>query len=194
MMLSKKTAARMVSSVILTGSLLGAGASFSTEPVEAASTTDSASAIAKEHALTTLHEIYNKAFSGEMPYTAMGLKINENTQKEVYDTFGSPPEPGNTETFDYYHAEMGHPGFAFAYNDDKTISQIRYFGTNVERDHNLGSITPKVLGKQLGSADEIRHISSTNEINYIYKTGNYELQFIVGEDQTVDHINLLQAK
>lgn len=194
MMLSKKTAARMVSSVILTGSLLGAGASFSTEPVEAASTMDSASAIAKEHALTTLHEIYNKAFSGEMPYTAMGLKINENTQKEVYDTFGSPPEPDNTETFDYYHAEMGHPGFAFAYNDDKTISQIRYFGTNVERDHNLGSITPKVLGKQLGSADEIRHISSTNEINYIYKTGNYELQFIVGEDQTVDHINLLQAK
>ena len=130
-----------------------------------------------------------------MPYTAMGLKINENTQKEVYDTFGSPPEPGNTdETFDYYHAEMGHPGFAFAYNDDKTISQIRYFGTNVERDHNLGSITPKVLGKQLGSADEIRHISSTNEINYIYKTGNYELQFIVGENQTVDHINLLEAK
>ncbi|MGE6612238.1 YjgB family protein [Peribacillus sp. NPDC076916] len=194
MMLSKKTAARMVSSVILTGSLLGAGASFSTESVEAASTMDSTSDIAKEHALTTLHEIYNKAFSGEMPYTAMGLKINENTQKEVYETFGSPPEPGNTETFDYYHAEMGHPGFAFAYNDDKTISQIRYFGTNVERDHNLGSITPKVLGKQLGSADEIRHISSTNEINYIYKTGNYELQFIVGEDQTVDHINLLQAK
>ncbi|CAH0134626.1 YjgB family protein [Peribacillus simplex] len=194
MMLSKKPAARMVSAVILTGSLLGAGASSSTEPVEAASTIDSASAIAKEHALTTLHEIYNKAFSGEMPYTAMGLKINENTQKEVYKTFGSPPEPGNTETFDYYHAEMGHPGFAFAYNDDKTISQIRYFGTNVERDHNLGSITPKVLGKQLGSADEIRHISSTNEINYIYKTGNYELQFIVGEDRTVDHINLLEAK
>ncbi|MFJ7510994.1 YjgB family protein [Peribacillus simplex] len=156
---------------------------------------DSASGIAKEPALTTLSEIYNKAISGEMPYTAMGLKINENTQKEVYETFGSPPEPGNTdETFDYYHAEMGHPGFAFAYNDDKTISQIRYFGTNVERDHNLGSITPKVLGKQLGSADEIRHISSTNEINYIYKTGNYELQFIVGENQTVDHINLLEAK
>ena len=185
----------MVSAFILTGSLLGAGPSFSTEPVEAASTMDSASAIAKEDALTTLHEIYNKAFSGEMPYTAMGLKINENTQKEVYETFGSPPEPGTTdETFDYYHAEMGQPGFAFAYNDDKTISQIRYFGTNVERDHNLGSITPKVLGNQLGSADEIRHISSTNEINYIYRTGNYELQFIVGENQTVDHINLLEAK
>ncbi|MGE8021113.1 YjgB family protein [Peribacillus frigoritolerans] len=191
-MLSKKPAAKMVSAFILTGSLLGAGASFSTEPVEAASTMDSASAMAKDHALTTLHEIYNKAFSGEMPYTAMGLKINENTQKEVYETFGSPPEPGNT--FDYYHAEMGHPGFAFAYNADKTISQIRYFGTNVERDHNLGSITPKVLGNQLGSADEIRHISSTNEINYIYKTGKYELQFIVGENQTVDHINLLEAK
>ena len=194
-MLSKKPAARMVSAFILTGSLLGAGASFSTEPVVAATTMDSASAIAKDHALTTLHEIHNKAFSGEMPYTAKGLKINENTQKEVYETFGSPPGPGNTdETFDYYHAEMGHPGFAFAYNADKTISQIRYFGTNVERDHNLGSITPKVLGNQLGSADEIRHISSTNEINYIYKTGNYELQFIVGENQTVDHINLLEAK
>ncbi|WP_307272667.1 hypothetical protein [Peribacillus sp. V2I11] len=31
-------------------------------------------------------------------------------------------------------------------------------------------------------------------MNYIYETGNYELQFIVGEDQTVDHINLLEAK
>ncbi|MDM5214309.1 YjgB family protein [Peribacillus sp. NJ4] len=194
-MLSKKPAVRMVSAVILTSTLLGAGASFSTESIEAASTMDSTSGIPKEHALTTLHEIYNKAFSGEMPYIVKGLTISENTKKEVYDTFGSPPEPGNTdETFDYYHAEMGHPGFAFAYNDDKTILQIRYFGTNVERDHNLGSITPKVLGKQLGSADEIRHISSTNEINYIYKTGNYELQFIVGEDQTVDHINLLEAK
>ncbi|MGG0843803.1 YjgB family protein [Peribacillus simplex] len=194
-MLSKKPAVRMVSAIILTSTLLGAGASFSTEPIEAASTMDSTSGIPKEHALTTLHEIYNKAFSGEMPYTAKGLTISENTKKEVYETFGSPPEPDNTdETFDYYHAEMGHPGFAFAYNDDRTISQIRYFGTNVERDHNLGSITPKVLGKQLGSADEIRHISSTNEINYIYKTGNYELQFIVGEDQTVDHINLLEAK
>lgn len=194
-MLSKKPAVRMVSAVILTSTLLGAGASFSTEPIEAASTMDSTSGIPKEHALTTLHEIYNKAFSGEMPYTAKGLTISENTKKEVYETFGSPPEPGNSdETFDYYHAEMGHPGFAFAYNDDKTISQIRYFGTNVERDDNLGSITPKVLGKQLGSADEIRHISSSNEINYIYKTGNYELQFIVGEDQTVDHINLLEAK
>ncbi|MDM5296274.1 YjgB family protein [Peribacillus simplex] len=194
-MLSKKPAARMVSAVILTSTLLGAGASFSTEPVEAASTMGSTSGIAKEHALTTLDEIYNKAFSGEMPYTAKGLKISENTQKEVYETFGSPPEPGKTDqNFDYYHAEMGHPGFAFAYNHDKTISQIRYFGTNVERDHNLGSITPKVLGKQLGSADEIRHISSTNETNYIYRTGNYELQFIVGEDQTVDHINLLETK
>ncbi len=107
-MLSKKPAARMVSAVILTGSLLGAGATFSIEPVEAASTMDSASAIAKDHALTTLHEIYNKAFSGEMPYTAMGLKINENTQKDVYETFGPPPEPGNTdETFDYSMQKWG---------------------------------------------------------------------------------------
>ena len=81
-MLSKKPAARMVSAVILTSTLLGAGASFSTEPVEAASTMGSTSGIAKEHALTTLDEIYNKAFSGEMPYTAKGLKISENTKKK----------------------------------------------------------------------------------------------------------------
>ncbi|AOH53384.1 hypothetical protein ABE28_003395 [Peribacillus muralis] len=194
-MLSKKPVTRMLSAAILTGSLLGAGASFSTEPVQAASTAEDSSSLAKTHAITTLYEIYNKAFSGEMPYTATGLKINENAQKDVYNTFGSPPEPGNAdETFDFYHAEMGHPGFAFAYSEDKIISQIRYFGTNVERDHNLGSITPKVLGEQLGSADQIRHISSTDEINYIYKTGDYELQFIVGEDQTVNHVNLLEDK
>ena len=37
----------------------------------------------------------------------------------------------------------------------RKISEIRYFGTGVERRLNLGSVTPDVLSKQIGSADKI---------------------------------------
>ncbi|MFJ7941227.1 hypothetical protein ACIQYG_22455 [Peribacillus sp. NPDC096622] len=43
----------------------------------------------------------------------------------------------------------------------------------------------RLLHLEIHITVEIRHISSTNENNYIYRTGNYELQFNVGEDQTV---------
>ena len=45
---------------------------------------------------------------------------------------------------------MGHPGYAFGYDSNHIISEIRYFGTNVERQTNLGSITEINLKKQLG--------------------------------------------
>lgn len=71
-----------------------------------------------------------------------------------------------------------------------TISEIRYFGTGVERRLNLGGVTPDVLSDQIGPADRILTVPFTDEIDYIYDTGHYELHFVIGKDQTADHVNL----
>jgi hypothetical protein len=191
-MLNKKP--KMFAATILTGSILGLGATYSTsiEPAHADQVKIVHASTYQQDAVKKLKMIYHKAFTGQMPFAAEGLKINKSTKKDVHKALGTPEMVSGG--FDYYHAEMGHPGFAFAYNKNKTISQIRYFGTNVERKDNLGSITPKVLSKQIGSADYIRGVKGTNEINYIYKTGKYELEFIVGKDHTVNHVNLKPAE
>lgn len=95
---------------------------------------------------------------------------------------------------------MGQPGYGFAYNKDNTISEIRNFGTAVERQTNLGGITPDLLKKQLGRADKILKDPGTGEKDYVYKTGRYELHFVIGDnpiisgyDQTVNHVNLTAA-
>jgi hypothetical protein len=187
-MLNKKP--KMIAATILTGSILGLGATYSTsiEPAHAAQVKTVHANTYQQDSVKKLKMIYHEAFKGQMPFAAEGLKIHKSTKKDVHKALGTPGMVSGG--FDYYHAEMGHPGFAFAYNKDKTISQIRYFGTNVERKDNLGSITPNVLSKQIGSADHIRRVKGTNEINYIYKTGKYELEFIVGKDHTVNHVNL----
>ena len=182
-----RTFSKWGAAALLSGSLFAAGTGLSTEPVAAASP----SSITNPQAVDTLHEIYKSAFNGEMPHLPKDFIISEDKRKDVRATFG---QPSGNSSFDVYPAEMGHPGYAFAYKKDGTISQIRYFGTNVERQMNLGSITPKVLGKEIGSADLIRTVPGTHERDYIYHTGEYELHFIVGDDQTVNHINLKEKK
>lgn len=61
-------------------------------------------------------------------------------------------------------------------------------------------MTPSLLKKQLGSADSVSTIPQTKEKKYVYQTGDYELEFIVGHDPdisqhelTVVHINLIKA-
>ncbi|MED1203618.1 YjgB family protein [Heyndrickxia acidicola] len=187
-MLNKKS--KILVATTLTGSIIGIGAAYtpSLEPAHAAHVKMVHVNTYQQDAVKKLKMIYHEAFKGQMPFAAEGLKINKSTKKDVHKKLG-PPETVSGG-FDYYHADMGQPGFAFSYNKNKTISQIRYFGTNVERKDNLGSITPKVLGKVLGKADHIRRVKGTSQINYIYKTGKYELEFIVGKDHTVDHVNL----
>ncbi|MED1203599.1 YjgB family protein [Heyndrickxia acidicola] len=188
-MFSKK--AKIFMGTILTGTVLGMGAAYSTslEPAHADQMkTEYTANTYQQDAVKKLKLIYKDAFKGHMPFAASGFILNKSTQKDVHKAFGAPMSVSGG--FDIYHAEMGNPGFAFSYNKNKTIAQIRYFGTNVERKDNLGSITPKVLGKVIGSADHIRNVKGTNEINYVYDTGKYQLEFIVRKDQTVDHINL----
>ena len=62
--------------------------------------------------------------------------------------------------------------------------------TGVERRLNLGSVTPDVLSKQIGSADKILTVPKTGETDYVYHTGQYELRFVIGSDQKADHVNL----
>ena len=178
----KKTATKWAAAAFLSGSLVAAGTELSTDPVSASSPVQSQS-------VETLYDIYNSAYTGKMPNMPEDIIINEDTREDVRDTFGQPPTEDNG-SFDVYPAEMGHPGYAFGFNGAGTVTQIRYFGTNVERQTNLGSITPKVLEREIGGADHIRDVVGTNEIDYIYQTGDYELHFIIGDDQTVDHINL----
>lgn len=130
-----------------------------------------------------------------MPGNVQGLKINNSTKKDVHHKLGDPEKVDNQ--FDLYGWEMGQPGYGFAYNKDNTISEIRNFGTGVERQTNLGGITPDLLGEQLGLADKILKVPGTDETDYVYKTGNYELHFVIGDnpvidgfDQTVNHVNL----
>lgn len=80
------------------------------------------------------------------------------------------------------------------------IDEIRYFGTNVEKETNIGGMTPSLLKKQLGPADSVSTIPQTKEKKYVYQTGDYELEFIVGHDPdmsqhelTVLHINLIKV-
>ncbi|MBY7142542.1 YjgB family protein [Virgibacillus sp. NKC19-3] len=150
------------------------------------------SSITNQEAAETLNNIYDKAYIGEMPGNVHDLNINEDDKEDVYHRLGSPQQEDGQ--FDLYGWNMGNPGYGFAYNEDNSIAEIRYFGTGVERQTNLGGITPAVLDEQLGSADEILHVPQTNETDYVYNTDNYELHFIVGSDDTVDHVNLKEAK
>ncbi|WP_254109490.1 YjgB family protein [Bacillus pumilus] len=114
---------------------------------------------------TALNTIYELAHKGQMPYYAKGFKIGVQTKKDVHHKLGNPyPETGQS-SFDLYHAEMGNPGFAFHYDAKGKIDEIRYFGTNIEKETNIGGMTPSLLKKQLGQADSVSTIPQTKEKN-----------------------------
>lgn len=120
-----------------------------------------------------------------------GLKINQSTRQDVYDKIGEPEQKADSRNpFDLYSWNMGNPGYGFSYHRNGKISEIRYFGTGVERRLNLGSVTPDILSKQIGSADKILTVPKTGETDYVYHTGQYELHFVIGSDQKADHVNL----
>lgn len=194
-MVFKKRASKIIAASLLTGSVLGIGAPSFMGSADAASGTSVSSSTENQKAVETLNNLYDSAFLGEMPGLVYGLKINDSTKGDVHKKIGLPEEPANKDNpFDRYHGSMGQASYAFAYHKDGTISEIRYFGTQVERQQNLGGITPAVLSKQIGSADKILSVPDTNEIDYVYQTGKYELHFVVGSDQKVDHVNLTTNK
>ncbi|WP_188455744.1 YjgB family protein [Virgibacillus oceani] len=194
-----KTASKLIAVSLITGLVFGMGSLSHTGQVHAESGAAVTSSAANQNAVDTLTNLYDHAFSGEMPGNIQGLKINDSTKKAVHQKLGSPHEVNNQ--FDLYGWNMGNPGYGFAYNNDNTISEIRNFGTGVERQTNLGGITPDLLANELGHADKVLDVPMTDETDYVYRTGDYELHFIVGDnpiiegyDKTVNHVNLKEAK
>lgn len=130
----KKTAAFIVTASLASSALFG----FSPAITAHAITKTAAEQSIPQGPQAALNSIYKLANKGQMPYYAEGLKIGVQTKKDVHHKLGQPyPETGQSG-FDLYHAEMGNPGFAFHYDAKGKIDEIRYFGTNVERETNIG--------------------------------------------------------
>ncbi|WP_219838726.1 YjgB family protein [Paenibacillus sp. R14(2021)] len=141
-------------------------------------------------ALKTLNSFYKPALLGQFPGSVKGLKIGVSTRKDVIAKIGKPDKRGG---FDVYHAEMGHPGYAIAYKRNK-IREMRYFGTNVERQTNIGGITKRMLFRQWGTPSgtvTIRNGSLVQQ-KITYNRGKYKLAFIFNSSTNLDHINLLK--
>jgi len=184
--LSKAAAAATITGIAAFG--FAPVAQFDT-PVHAATSQETSS----QTAVKNINEIYNAAVQGEVPRLTADLKIGKSLRQDVRDQFGPPPE-GSSNNFDYYHAEMGHPGYAFGYDQNNVINEIRYFGTNVERQTNLGSITQANLKKELGQPNFTSKVKGdgTTQTKYTYHAGAYDLEFIFDDSKTLNHVNLVK--
>jgi hypothetical protein len=159
-----------------------------------AATASSTNNYAAEHALQTLNSFYKPALKGHFPGDVSELTIGKSTQQNVIKAIGEPTVPGkNSNAFDMYGAEMGHPGYAFSYKQNK-IHEMRYFGTNVERQTNIGGITMKILKQNWfapNSTTTFKNGKST-QTKLTYIRGEYKLEFIFNSSTNLDHINLLE--
>ncbi|MCV4230329.1 YjgB family protein [Virgibacillus sp. LDC1] len=149
---------------------------------------------AAEHALKTLNSFYKPALKGQFPGAVSGLTIGKSTKQDVYKAIGEPSVAGkHADAFDVYGANMGNPGYAFSYKLNK-IREMRYFGTNVERQTNIGGITMKML-KQNWFAPDATTTFKTGKVKQTkltYNRGDYKLEFIFNSSTELDHINLLK--
>ena len=95
--------------------------------------------------------------------------------------------------FDLYSADMGSPGYAFLYDKSDKIKEIRYWGTNVERQTNIGGITMSMVKKHWFAPDSTKTFKTGNkkQTKLTYIRGNYKLEFIFNSSTDLDHINLL---
>ncbi len=160
------------------------------EAAQAANTGD----YAAKQALKTLNSFYKPALKGQFPGAVSGLTIGRSTKQDVYKAIGEPSVPGkHADAFDVYVANMGNPGYAFSYKLNK-IREMRYFGTNVERQTNIGGITMKML-KQNWFAPDATTTFKTGKIKQTkltYYRGDYKLEFIFNSSTELDHMNLLK--
>jgi hypothetical protein len=142
-------------------------------------------------ALQTLNSFYKPALQGQFP-GLKGLTVEKSTRQVVIKAIGKPEMPGkDSDAFDVYHAEMGHPGYAISYKLNK-IREMRYFGTNVERDSNIGGITVKMLVQEWGAphSSTVFKSGKITQKKIIYIRGAYQLEFIFNNNTNLDHINL----
>lgn len=185
----KKTAIAAVTVGTLALSTAGAAA-----PSHAAAAS-AAPVDAHMQAFQTLMSFYKPALQGQFP-NFHGFAIGSTSHETVIKTIGKAEAPAtDADGFDVYHAEMGHPGYAINYKLDK-IREMRYFGTNVERETNLGGITVRMLVQHWGAphASTLFKTGKTVQKKLTYVRGSYLLEFIFnGTSGTgLDHINLVR--
>ncbi|WP_336786181.1 YjgB family protein [Paenibacillus sp. MMO-177] len=185
----KKIAVATVAAGTLVLSATGAVPSQAAAAQSAAAPVD-----AHTKAYETLMSFYKPALNGQFP-NFHGFTIGSTTHESVIKAIGEAESPAkDSDGFDVYHAEMGHPGYAISYKLGK-IKEMRYFGTNVERQTNLGGISVKMLVQHWGTPYESVLIKSgkTVQKKITYVRGKYQLEFIFdGTSGTgLNHINLV---
>ncbi|GIP25774.1 hypothetical protein J23TS9_09040 [Paenibacillus sp. J23TS9] len=158
-----------------------------------AAATASTSSYASQQAIQTLNSFYKPALKGQFPGAVSGLTIGQSTKQNVIKKIGEPTAPGkNSDAFDLYSANMGNPGYAFSYKLNK-VREIRYFGTNVERQTNIGGITMKMVKQNWFAPSSTTTFKNgkTTQTKLTYIRGDYKLEFIFNSSTNLDHINLL---
>lgn len=150
------------------------------------------SPVQKQMALDVLNAIFNDAEQGIVYRLSSGFTIGESTRSEVYAQISEPEE--RIGGYDYYHGSMGQASYKILFDENDVMKEARYFGTNVERQTNLGGITREDLLQEQGEPDAERKIPDTGETNLIYYVGDYELQFVIGGNGSTDHVNLLEKE
>ncbi|GAB6930111.1 hypothetical protein JCM10914A_40940 [Paenibacillus sp. JCM 10914] len=149
---------------------------------------------AAESALNTLMSFYKPALKGQFPGAVSGLTVGASTKQDVFKKIGEPSVPGkHADDFDQYGANMGNPGYAFSYKLNK-LREMRYFGTNVERQTNIGGITIKMLKQHWYAPTSQTTFKNGNskQTKITYDRGAYKLEFIFNNSTDLDHINLLK--
>jgi len=187
---------QIVLTATLTGVLalgtLGFPSGLPSVQTASAATTTKVTASDSQMALKTLNSFYKPALKGQFPGNASDFTVGKTTRDQVVKAFGKPSQAmTDSDGFDMYHAEMGNPGYAFNYKLTK-IREMRYFGTNVERQTNIGGITMKMLLKNWYTPSSTATIKNgkMKQTKVTYVRGAYQLEFIFNSSTELDHINL----
>ncbi|MCQ4085272.1 YjgB family protein [Saccharibacillus sp. JS10] len=188
----KTLLALSAASVVAIGSI-GAATSLTLPSASAAQTpTASDTAMAQKK----LNTFYKPALKGEFPGNPAGFVVGKTTRTEVIEKFGSPDVTrSSVNGYDSYTADMGNPGYAMAYTPSGVLKEIRYFGTNVERQTNIGGMTIAMVKKNWYAPTSTSTIKNgnTTQTKLTYKRGNYKIEFIFNNSLDLSHINLLKG-
>ncbi|GGA30146.1 YjgB family protein [Paenibacillus physcomitrellae] len=186
--ITKTTIALAMAGVIGAGSFGVYGGLVPVQQAGAAAVSQSDS----QKALQTLNSFYKPALNGHFPGVVSSFVVGKTTKDEVIKAIGKAPMPAkDADSFDVYGAEMGNPGYAFNYKLGK-IREIRYFGTNVERQTNIGGITIAMVKKNWYAPSSVSTIKTgkITQTKLTYVRGAYKLEFIFNSSTDLDHINL----
>ncbi|MDO3411728.1 YjgB family protein [Saccharibacillus sp. CPCC 101409] len=161
-----------------------------------ASAAQAAASSDSQMAQQKLNTFYKPALKGHFPDRAEDFVIGQTTRSEVMDAFGSPDVARTSASgFDSYTANMGNPGYSLSYTSGNVLKEIRYFGTNVERQTNIGGITVQMVKKNWYAPTSTTTIKNgkTTQTKLTYKRGDYHIEFIFDSPTKLSHINLVKG-